>query len=300
MNSSQTLQHYMFDCTDPQVIHARHTANYPSMAHHPIPCIEYKRDRDGSNGTIIAFTDGSCHKDGRAGAAAIVTFPSDGNSSGVQRLLHVNSPVNPYISSHIDHIDPIYTSHVYTRYMSIPHGTNNIGELYAIALAINTISDVINDGGHDMDYRTCDIIIATDSKYCIGALSQGHAITSNGDIINEINSRLRHLTDHGRRHVSFTWIRGHQDNSGNNAADHYAGIASKAAIVSHPRPPLPAYVPIINTNVHTPHGIAPYIGVPSMDAILGVHPIEYGVSHIKQSLSATGAYIMSLQSVHHF
>ena len=81
------------------------------------------------------------------------------------------------------------------------------------------------------------------------------------------------------------------------AADHYAGIASNVAIVSHPRPPLPAHVPITHIDVYAPPGI---IDVPSMDAVLGVYPIEYGVSHIKQSLSATGAYVMLLQSVHHF
>lgn len=64
-----------------------------------------------------------------------------------------------------------------------------------------------------------DIIINTDSKYCICVLSkrQPRRNKPNADLINKCIARMRKL-----RSIRFVWVKGHNGNEYNELVDHMA------------------------------------------------------------------------------
>ena len=99
----------------------------------------------------ICFTDGACKGNpGPCGAGAVVRLP-DG-----QRL---------------------------EAYRALGMGTNNVGELTAIGLAI----ELLDEAGFD---QTAPVEILTDSKYSNGVLTQGWKAKANKELIQSVKNAL--------------------------------------------------------------------------------------------------------------
>ena len=101
----------------------------------------------------------------------------------------------------------------YRKEFSIPlgYGTNNFAELSAIKYALKKITS-----------KKWPIIIYTDSKYCIGVLTQNWKIKANRELILEIKDLI---DDFGN--VKFQKVKGHCGIKDNVRADKLAGDASK-------------------------------------------------------------------------
>jgi ribonuclease HI len=131
-----------------------------------------------------AFTDGSAAPNpGPCGAGAIIT--------------------------HRDNSTPL------TAYLG--HGTNNIGELYAVGMVI--------DHFH-AERQQCNIHIYTDSKMVHDALSFGWAAgKDNRELLKQVRNTIRRYKTTGGN-VLFHWVPGHSGICGNEAADKLAGAGT--------------------------------------------------------------------------
>ena len=87
------------------------------------------------------------------------------------------------------------------------NATNNIAELTAIKIALESVTD-----------NSKKIIIYTDSQYSIGVLSNPTwKPKKNKELIIEIKNLLKTF-----RRVNFEWVKGHSDHSENNIVDELA------------------------------------------------------------------------------
>jgi ribonuclease HI len=102
------------------------------------------------------------------------------------------------------------------------YGTNNIGEFYAMGIAIER-ADSITDDSND---PPC-VYIISDSELAIGGISQNFKLSNSAlkDLARVIKVVWRRLAD--RTKVTFVWIKGHADLKGNVTADALAGRASR-------------------------------------------------------------------------
>ena len=102
------------------------------------------------------------------------------------------------------------------------YGTNNIGEFYAMGIAIER-ADSITDDSNDPP----SVYIISDSELAIGAISQNFKLSNSAlkDLARVIKVVWRRLAD--RTKVTFVWIKGHADLKGNVTADALAGRASR-------------------------------------------------------------------------
>jgi hypothetical protein len=69
MIGSDSMQHYLTQCSHPDMVAARKRTRHNLW--NPLSTSSLSP----SYRSIIAFTDGSSHKDGRSGAGALVVFP---------------------------------------------------------------------------------------------------------------------------------------------------------------------------------------------------------------------------------
>jgi ribonuclease HI len=127
----------------------------------------------------VCFTDGACKGNpGPCGAGAVVRLP-DGKRLEAFRALGM--------------------------------GTNNVGELTAIGLAI----DMLDEVGFD---QTAPVEILTDSKYSNGVLTLGWKAKANKELIQSVKNKL------GKRRVRVHWIAGHVGIDDNERADALANM----------------------------------------------------------------------------
>ena len=130
--------------------------------------------RSFSADAAICFTDGACKGNpGPCGAGAVVRLP-DG-----RRL---------------------------EAHLALGLGTNNVGELTAIGLAV----DLLNEVGFD---QTGPVEILTDSKYSNGVLTLGWKAKANKELIASVKTKL------SKRRVRIHWIAGHVGIDDNERAD---------------------------------------------------------------------------------
>lgn len=135
---------------------------------------------------VVCFTDGACRGNpGPAGAGAVMKLP-DGQTRERSRALGM--------------------------------GTNNIGELAALDLAL----DLLDEAGVSSDTR---IEILTDSKYAHGQATLGWKINANRELVQRIRGRLKNFTA-----LRIHWIAGHVGVTENERADALAnqGVAESA------------------------------------------------------------------------
>lgn len=123
---------------------------------------------------IVCFTDGACKGNpGPAGAGAVVRLP-DGR--------------------------------VLERAVALGAGTNNVGELTAIGVAMDLLdeADVPSDA---------EVHVLTDSKYSNGVLVLGWKAKANRELIAEVKAKL------AARRPTVHWIAGHVGIADNERAD---------------------------------------------------------------------------------
>jgi ribonuclease HI len=316
MNAVQDIHHYLYHCTNADIVKARSDAKY--MHQHIIQSVDYKATRpDGhmTNDTIIVFTDGSSHGDGCTGAAAVASVPTSNTNPhhNAQRIwwrtngahnIYMPQGTNTVSHPHVHiatsrpsaltyHFDDTHHAHIYAHILPIIHGTNNIGELYAIALAINAVTDIINTHTHTINH---DIVIVTDSQYCIGVICHDHTSTQHPHLIQDIRQRVIILMNRGTRRVYFTWARGHHGYAGNETADHYAGIASNAAYSPsaryHTLTPMPNYVPVANDSPQYSYDI------PHYNDICAVQQPNFTNAHMTCVLKHTARFLSHIYAAH--
>jgi len=127
------------------------------------------------SGTILAFTDGACTGNpGPAGSGAVVKLP-DGR--------------------------------VFERYKALGAGTNNIGELTAIQLAL----DLLKENGVD---SSAPVSLFTDSQYSLGVLTKGWKAKANVELIASIKASLK-----AWKKMKIEWVAGHVGVAENERAD---------------------------------------------------------------------------------
>jgi ribonuclease HI len=274
------LDHYLYHC--PALAEQRSIGckgRWFTHGHHYNQC-------PNPDHAIIAFTDGSWDQGKRAGAGVVISFPP--------RYGYLDNITNIINSTdlRINTIDRSDHGFWVDKSMSISNGTNNIGELYAIALAVQIISQNINywyahDGSAYL--QTCPIIICTDSKYVQGVLAHGHMVKENHDVIRHIHNQLQQLTSNGRRHIIIHWVKAHSDISGNEHADKLAGDAMKSCNNDGqcPSPPTMDNISydMLNLNVADPLCIRD---------LLGIYRNDLGVTDVDRILNDGANYIGSL------
>ena len=94
-------------------------------------------------------------------------------------------------------------------YKALGMGTNNVGELTAVELAL----DLLDKAGHPREAPTW---IFTDSQYALGVLAKGWKAQANVPLINRVRPRLSH------RKAQLTWLAGHVGIVENERADELA------------------------------------------------------------------------------
>jgi ribonuclease HI len=128
---------------------------------------------------VICFTDGACKGNpGPTGAGCVVKLP-DG-----QR---------------------------FERHLALGQGTNNIGELSAVGLALQLLDE--NNVADNVAVH-----ILTDSKYAIGVLSQGWKAKANVELIADLKVRVK------KRKAKLHWVAGHTGVADNERADTLANL----------------------------------------------------------------------------
>lgn len=128
-----------------------------------------------SSDAVVAFTDGACTGNpGPAGSGAVVKLP-DG-----RRI---------------------------ERHRALGMGTNNTGELTAIALALEVL------GEQNVPNET-EIVVFTDSQYALGVLTKGWKAKANVELIAGIKSALRPW-----KRLRVEWVAGHVGIAENERAD---------------------------------------------------------------------------------
>ncbi|MDP2314568.1 MAG: RNase H family protein [Pseudomonadota bacterium] len=126
-------------------------------------------------GTVMAFTDGACTGNpGPAGSGAVVKLP-DGR--------------------------------VFERFAALGIGTNNIGELTAIQLAVDLLTENAVD-------PSTPVALYTDSQYALGVLTKGWKAKANVELIASLKAALRPW-----KRLKIEWVAGHVGVPENERAD---------------------------------------------------------------------------------
>ena len=89
---------------------------------------------------------------------------------------------------------------------SIGVGTNNIAELTAIKRGLEGVKR-----------RSMDVVVHTDSRYSIGALTGKNKVRANAELISTITELMKDFNN-----VTFRYVAGHSGNKYNEKADQLA------------------------------------------------------------------------------
>jgi len=125
----------------------------------------------------VCFTDGACQGNpGPAGSGAVVKLP-DG------RTLE--------------------------RFAALGKGTNNVGEVHAVGLAL----DLLDEVGYPVDGA---VEVLTDSQYAHGVLALGWKAKANLALVSSVKTKV------SSRKARLHWVAGHVGIAGNERADQLA------------------------------------------------------------------------------
>ena len=113
---------------------------------------------------------------------------------------------------------------------SIGHGTNNLGEAWAIGMALSFLLRPDRLVNLPSKY----IVILTDSKLCVDALKKG--FSKNNALDKLIQLTLTLINTHPQFTVKLCWIPEHAGVPGNEIADELAGLDARGAPVDFPSP----------------------------------------------------------------
>lgn len=139
-------------------------------------------------GTHVAYTDGSCRGNPGPAGAGVSLRLADGRRADASRALGL--------------------------------GTNNIGELTAIGMAL----ELLDEAGIP---ATAHVAILSDSSYANGVLCQGWKAKANVELITGLRAALKR-----RPGAVVHWVAGHTGLEGNEAADTLAnaGVSGKTTV----------------------------------------------------------------------
>lgn len=141
---------------------------------------------------VVCFTDGACSGNpGPCGAGAWLKFPALGDEEET----------------------------VIERSAALGLGTNNVGEVYAVGLAMDLIMEAKAAGTKVHEHAKIHIL--TDSKYTKGMLALGYKANANLALIEDVKDKLGTVCDH--HPVFIHWVAGHSSIKGNEVADQLAG-----------------------------------------------------------------------------
>jgi ribonuclease HI len=168
--------------------------------------------------SIIIFTDGACKKNpGPCGAGVAVYMPSS--------LTGVHQDIELW------HGEPTFE-----RSISLGMtGTNNVGELYAVGLAMDTLKESFCAG---YNVHTCPIHVITDSKYTFGILSGDYKAKKNKTLVESVKCKLHerkktNLLEALENCVDLHWAAGHVGLNGNERADKLANDGVNQSIIEN-------------------------------------------------------------------
>ena len=102
-------------------------------------------------------------------------------------------------------------------FAALGHATNNVGELWAIGLALQI---VLHGLAQVDDLKSSPIAIFTDSKWAAGVCNFESACNEHVDLVHAVRDNI--LSMKKSRRVSVNWIGGHIDLDGNDFADFFA------------------------------------------------------------------------------
>ena len=107
---------------------------------------------------------------------------------------------------------------------ALGQGTNNIGELWAIGMALELAEERLNRFSYTYLY------IFTDSQYSIGVLTLGWKVKGDDRLVKAIKSKIDSLAT--RIVIIIDWIPAHVGIADNEHADHLAGAGSKRSALN--------------------------------------------------------------------
>jgi ribonuclease HI len=102
---------------------------------------------------------------------------------------------------------------------ALGHGTNNLGELWAIGMAMQIAARRVRN--HPQDYHQFKIF--SDSQYSIGILTQGWKSRTHP----KLACKLRHLYNNFPIPISIEWVPAHVGIDSNERADELADRGAK-------------------------------------------------------------------------
>lgn len=162
--------------------------------------------RGFSQDAVVAFTDGACTGNpGPCGAGAAVFTPLPDGASG-DRLSG-----EPDLAGFLD--------------LGVT-GTNNVGELSAVGLALTLI-----DAARQRGVVCRRVEILTDSAYVRGSLVSDWKSKANAKLISSLRARLAAYAAEGIN-VRVHWVAGHVGLPGNERADALANLGVQAGLRS--------------------------------------------------------------------
>ena len=115
---------------------------------------------------------------------------------------------NPPVSANLSNINANNETWFSTS-MPISKGTNNIGELYGIAIGIQVIIDTLHAYDDVDHWYRADIVFATDSRYVQAVLAEGANVIANHEIVHEIQNRISQLSCYGKRRIYIDKVLAH-------------------------------------------------------------------------------------------
>jgi len=168
-------------CTDAEAVPSKYEQKKDKKA------AAASRVQDHREGDIVAYTDGACSGNpGPAGSGMVVVFPDGSRREGYKFLGE--------------------------------RATNNVAELTAIQMALETVTD-----------REAALEIRTDSGYSIGVLQKGWKAKANPELIATIKAELAQ-----RKSTRLQYVPGHAGVALNERADELAreAITTRASKTS--------------------------------------------------------------------
>ena len=169
---------------------------------------------DLAEGTIVIFTDGGCDGNGnKIVELASGRLQRSRGASGWGVSIYVKRGDNLEPCDEL--YGPVVTDARSAWYLHCLRGTNNTGELCAMANALLWLLHI-----SPQDLHGSPVCIVYDSGYAAGATQRTAPMRSNVEAV-ALNRRLLAEVQRGRRHgsVTFVHVKGHSDDPGNERAD---------------------------------------------------------------------------------